>query len=288
VVLRAQGENSFDVRRSALDVRCSLVDMGSFCHKIFTFLLLLTCLKLTAHAEIPTGWSTKTNAIAETPGSKQPVLVFFTASWCQPCKLVTRLTLTNDTVQQIVSTMTHLAVDIDEHPDLAQKYSIDGVPTFVLLSDTGAEVRRTSGFQPAPEFLRWLTNGVTEAQAVIARREVFEKEIASIDQLLLSTNHAAFQKAAVQLLEICAERDESIAHAAADRLKTLAAREPAVLVDGLVDPRLAARIQVANALRDHFGEAFDFDPWVALAERSKSAQHWRKKLTSQDHVEASP
>jgi hypothetical protein len=104
--------------------------------------------------------------------------------------------------------------------------------------------------------------------------------------LLTSTNNTAIQKAAVQLLEICAERDESIAHTAADRLKTLAAREPAVLVDGLVDPRLAARIQVANALRDHFGDGFDFDPWANLPERSKSAQQWRVKLTQKEHLEA--
>jgi thiol-disulfide isomerase/thioredoxin len=194
VALRVQGGKSLGVRRSMSDVQCSPIHPEQFSRNIFKFLLSLAFLTLTAHAEIPAGWSTKTNALAETSGSKQPVLVFFTASWCQPCKLMTRLTLTNDTVQQMVSTMTHLAVDIDEHQDLAQKYGIDGVPTFVLLSDTGAEVRRTSGFQPAPDFLRWLTNGVTEAQAVIARRELFEKEIASVDQLL--SQRARFQKEA--------------------------------------------------------------------------------------------
>lgn len=254
--------------------------------KLFSILLSLTCLALSAHAEIPAGWSTSTNEISGTAGSQQPVLVFFTASWCQPCKLMTRLTLTNDSVKQVVSNMTHLAIDIDEHQDLAQKFGIDGVPTFVLLSDTATEVRRASGFQPAPDFLRWLTNGMSDAQAAIARREAFEKKIAEIDQLMLAANATATHQAAVQLLEVCAERDESLARAAADRLKTLAAREPAALLDGLVDPHLAARIQIANALRAYIGENFDFDPWAPLSERSKSAQQWRAKLTQ--NLERSP
>jgi thioredoxin-like negative regulator of GroEL len=241
-------------------------------------LLLLACLTLAARASSPAGWSTSTNEISGTPGSKQPVLVFFTADWCTYCKLMERTTMTNDAVKEVVTNMTHIVVDIDAHQDLAEKYGIDGVPTFLLLSDTGTEVRRSSSFQPAPDFLRWLTNGVTEAQAAIARREAFEKQIAGIDQLLSSTNTEAYHQAALQLFTVCAERDDSIARAAADRLKKVATHDPAALVDGLVDPRLAARIQIANALRDHFGETFDFDPWAELAERSKSAQQWRAKL----------
>jgi thioredoxin-like negative regulator of GroEL len=243
-------------------------------------LSLLACLTLTSRAETVAGWSTNTNAISGTAGSKQPVLVFFTADWCTYCKLMERTTFTNDAVKQVVTNMTHIVVDIDEHQDLAAKYGIDGVPTFLLLSDNGTEVRRSSSFQPAPDFLRWLTNGVTEAQAAIARREAFEKKIADIDQLLVSTNPEAFHEAALQLFAVCAERDDAIAQAAGERLKKVAAHDPAALLDGLVDPRLAARIQIANALRDHFGEGFDFDPWAALADRSKSAQHWRAKLAA--------
>jgi len=241
-------------------------------------LILTTCFTLVSRAEIPADWSTNTNAISGTKGSKQPVLVFFTASWCQPCKLMTRVTLTNDAVKQVVTNLTHVAVDIDEHQDLAEKFGIDGVPTFVLLSDNGTEVRRTSGFQPASDFLRWLTNGISETEAAIARREAFEKKIGDVDQLLASQNANALHEAAAQLFEVCAERDDSIARAAAERLKKVAAHDPTALLDGLVDPRLAARIQVANALRDHFGETFDFDPWANLAERSKSAQQWSAKL----------
>jgi thioredoxin-like negative regulator of GroEL len=243
-------------------------------------LFLIACLTLAARAEIPLGWSANTNALSGIPGSKQPVLVFFTADWCTYCKLMERTTFTNDAVKQVITNMTHIVVDIDAHQDLAGKYGIDGVPTFLLLSDTGTEVRRSSGFQTAPDFLRWLTNGVTDVQAAIARREAFEKKIANVDQLLTSTNAEASHAAAAQLLEICAERDDAIAHAAAERLKKVAAHDPAALVDGLVDPRLAARIQIANALRDHFGEGFDFDPWADLADRSKSAQQWRAKLTT--------
>jgi thioredoxin-like negative regulator of GroEL len=253
--------------------------------RFIRILFLLACLTLTSRAEIPADWSTNTNAISGKSGSKQPVLVFFTASWCQPCKLMTRLTLTNNFVKQVVTNLTHIAVDIDDHPDLAQKYGIDGVPTFVLLSDNGTEVRRTSGFQPASDFLRWLTNGVTEAQAAIVYRAECQKKLAAVDQLIASTETDSFPQAATLLFDLCAERDESISHAAADRLKTVAAHDPAALSDGLADARLATRIQVANALHDRLGEKFDFDPWDNLADRSKSAQQWRANLAQKEPLE---
>ena len=249
--------------------------------RFIRILFFIACLTLTSRAEIPVGWSTNTNAISGNAGSKQPVLVFFTASWCQPCKLMSRLTLTNDVVKEVVTNMAHVAVDIDDHQDLAEKFGIDGVPTFVLLSDNGTEVRRTSGFQPASDFLRWLTNGVTEAQVAIAHRAECQKKIVSVDELIASAETDSFPRAATLLFDLCAERDESISHAAAERLKTVAAQNPVALLDGLADPRLATRLQVANALHAHFGEKFDFDPWADLAVRSKSAQQWRAKLTHQ-------
>jgi len=241
-------------------------------------LFLLVWLAPAARAEIPAGWSTNTNSISSNAGSKQPVLVFFTASWCQPCKLMARLTLTNNFVKQVVTNLTHIAVDIDDHPDLAQRYGIDGVPTFVLLSDNGTEVRRTSGFQPASDFLHWLTNGVTESQAAIVYRAECQKKLAAVDQLIASTGTDSFPQAATLLFDLCAERDEAISRAAAERLKTVAAHDPAALSDGLADARLATRIQVANALHDRLGGTFDFDPWTDLTVRSKSAQQWRAKL----------
>jgi len=52
------------------------------------------------------------------------------------------------------------------------------------------------------------------------------------------------------------------------------------LLDGLNDPRLATRIQVANALHFKIGDGFDVDPWSDVANRQKGVLVWREKLTN--------
>lgn len=70
-------------------------------------------------------------------------LIKFSASWCQPCKA-------------LAGNMKHVnfgdvvveEVDIDDNFEEAQKYSIRGVPTLVLLED-GKEVKRKTGVMMA-------------------------------------------------------------------------------------------------------------------------------------------
>ncbi len=239
-----------------------------------------------ARGEIPTGWETNySTAFTEAMGAKEPVLIFFTASWCGPCKMMSRLTLTNAAVQQALAGMPHAAIDIDEHQDLAAKRGISAVPTFVLLTEFGAEIRRTTGFQPASDFLRWLTNGVSEAQAEAARREEFQKKIASVDDLITSASADSIHQASTQLFELCADRDDTIVQASEHRLKAIAEKDPTALLDGLNDSHLATRLRVANVLRERLGDKFDFDPWTDPKERAKLVQQWRARIAASESIE---
>jgi hypothetical protein len=67
---------------------------------------------------------------------------------------------------------------------------------------------------------------------------------------------------------------------AAERLTVLASRQPATLLDGLGDPRLSVRIQVANALRVRLGEKFNVDPWGETVARVEAIQKWRTELAA--------
>jgi thioredoxin 1 len=233
---------------------------------------------LVTHAELPADWSTNGTAMWSAAGTEQPpTLVFFTASWCGPCKLMTRTVLTDPVVMQSLSNIDHVAVDIDEHSDLASKYGIEAVPTFILLS-AGQEVDRTTGFQPVDGFLEWLTNGVNEARSAAIRLTLAKAELLEADQLLASTGTNATRLAAAKLFDLCAEHDDALVHTAVGRLKTLAARDPIAVLDGLDDSRLAIRIQAANVLRYALGDAFDVDPWSDADTLRKEANAWREKL----------
>ena len=76
--------------------------------------------------------------------SELPVLVDFSATWCQPCKA---LAPTIDTVAQEYSgKLSVFKVDIDDAPDTAAHFGIRGVPTCIFFRG-GKEVDRFHGSQ---------------------------------------------------------------------------------------------------------------------------------------------
>lgn len=263
---------------------------GTNVMNIIQVILISACtIGLAARAELPAGWGTNyTNTVADSAARKLPVLVYFTASWCGPCKLMGRLTFTNTAVMEALSGIPHVAVDIDEEPNPASSHDVSAVPTFVLLSATGEEVQRSTGFQPPDEFLQWLTNSIVEAREIAIKRAVLKDKLANVDQWLSSTHSRNASEVAATLFELCASRDQDILKAAATQLHILASRDPTIVLAGINDPRLATRIQVANVLRARLGELFDIDVWTDKASRAEAAENLREKLITTRELEKTP
>ena len=255
---------------------------------LFLLFLLTFAVALAARAELPAGWGTNYPvAISAAAAAPRPALVYFTAAWCGPCKLMARLTLADPEIVQTLAAVECVALDIDAHPDLAARHGVTAVPTLVMLSTAETEVERATGFQSPADFLPWLTNAISRAQAALLHQALTRKTLAEVDQLLGSAATNSLSSAAVKLFDLCDERDSAVASSAADRLKTIAGHAPAVLLDGLGDARLAVRIRVANALRDQLGEAFDVDPWSDPAAREKHIAAWREALAKMSPAKSS-
>lgn len=73
----------------------------------------------------------------------------FTASWCQPCKMLAK------TMEGMSLDYPIEVVDIDENQKLAIQYGIRGVPTLVL-TENDTEVKRISGVQTEGFLKEWL------------------------------------------------------------------------------------------------------------------------------------
>ena len=87
---------------------------------------------------------TDSDFASTTSEAQVPVLVDFSASWCQPCKT---LAPTIDAVaDEYQGKLNVFKVDIDKAQETAAQFSIRGVPTCVFLKD-GREVDRFSGVQ---------------------------------------------------------------------------------------------------------------------------------------------
>lgn len=249
--------------------------------KISLTLALSVSLAGAALAELPAGWSTNFNAtLADAKTNHRPALVFFTASWCGPCKMMVRTTLTNEAVVKALGAFSHVAVDIDEQQPLARVHEISAVPTFKLLTPEGDAVATTSGFQSPEVFVSWLTNGGVEFTAAIARREEAARKLAEVDALLAKADAASVSASVATLFDLCTQRDAGVAQTAITRLTALGQRQPTLLLAGLEHPKLAARIQAANLLRAKLGETFEADPWADATTRQKVVAQWREKLAA--------
>ena len=73
----------------------------------------------------------------------------FTASWCQPCKMLAR------TLESIPTDYPIEVIDIDENQELSIQYGVRGVPTLVML-ENDVETKRVVGMQTEGFLKDWL------------------------------------------------------------------------------------------------------------------------------------
>ena len=73
--------------------------------------------------------------------SSKLTVVDFTASWCGPCKMMSPVF---EALSKEMTNVKFLKLDVDENQEIASKYNVLGVPTF-LVFNKGKEVARIVG-----------------------------------------------------------------------------------------------------------------------------------------------
>ena len=102
----------------------------------------------------------KENFKSEVEENKNLVLVDFFAPWCGPCKLM------HPVIEELMEDYKDKniiigEVNVDENSELAEKYGVRGIPTFIFFKE-GKEIDQFSGYRSKDEISIFINKHLVE------------------------------------------------------------------------------------------------------------------------------
>lgn len=97
-------------------------------------------------------------AVAE--AASVPVLVDLWAPWCGPCRMVSPALAQLAT--ELAGKLKLVKVNVDNSPRLQQRFSVQSIPTLLLLRN-GLLAARQVGAAPAPQLRSWVEHALQAA-----------------------------------------------------------------------------------------------------------------------------
>src|SRR5471030_238486 len=94
---------------------------------------------------------------ADVLNSKNPVVVDFWAEWCGPCRMIAPAL--EELAGEFGGKVTIAKINIDENPQVPQKYGVRGIPTMMIFSQ-GQVAATKVGALPKSKIKEWIESSI--------------------------------------------------------------------------------------------------------------------------------
>jgi thioredoxin 1 len=98
---------------------------------------------------------TEQNFDTEVLQAKVPVLADFWAAWCGPCRAIAPAI--EEIATEYNGKLKVVKVDVDENPEIAERYQVQSIPTLLLFQE-GKAVERLIGAYPKQAMVSKIKN----------------------------------------------------------------------------------------------------------------------------------
>lgn len=97
-------------------------------------------------------------AILKSGETGKPVLVFFTADWCNWCKKMKLETMMDSKVQSLLKNYILVYVDTDKDRSPVAKFNIESLPSYIITNSKEEKLKYENGYKNSGFFANWLND----------------------------------------------------------------------------------------------------------------------------------